>query len=103
MNTFLSDVGFLSPSMSCVHIPSPCLQDKSQGELEQLDSAAELRVHGREVDLRGEKKRVEAFTESSLRSSNVPPTVFSPPQEIDYHAPSSVGAGPKKYIGESFV
>ena len=78
------------------------LQDKDRRELDNLDSAAELRRHAE----RAREKEDEAMAPHPPRSAapvHVPPTRFSPPSEMSVGAPPPVMAKQAPRVGESFV
>ena len=76
------------------------LQDKEQQQLDNLDSAAELR---RKELAKAKEEEAMAMAPRRIAPTHVPPTRFSPPQELTATAPPPVAMKPQPRVGESFV
>ena len=77
------------------------LQDKEHRELDNLDSAAELRR--KELTSKAKAKEEEATAPRRIAPTHLPPTRFSPPQEMVGTVPPPVTIKPQPRVGESFV
>ncbi|KAL8589168.1 hypothetical protein ACOMHN_052506 [Nucella lapillus] len=77
--------------------------DKEKRELDNLDSAAEMRRR----EVREREKEDEAFARhpsaAAPHPTHIAHTRFSPPEEMTVHGPPPVAVKPPARVGESFV